>query len=414
MTVPWLTVVGIGEDGMAGLSAAARRALEEAEVIIGGERHHDLSAAVGAERRCWPHPFDALIDEIRALRHRRPVILVTGDPLWYSVGARIARAIPPAEITFHPQLSAFQWAAARMGWSLADCETLTAHGRPVAQIVPYFWPGARLLVLSAGAETPGAVARLLAARGYAAARLTVLGRLGGPEESRHEGRAGDWAEIDPAERLPGFNTLAIACEGAPAALLARTPGLPDAAFAHDGVMTKREVRAATLAKLMPARGALLWDIGTGCGSVAIEWMRAARDAMALGVDPRADRLGLARRNADALGTPRLALIEGRAPEFVAELAPPEATKPDLRAPEAVFIGGGLSKACVEAALAALPRCGRLVANAVTLESEALLTEIQASEGGELTRLAVARAEPVGGRTGWRPAMPVTQWNLVRR
>lgn len=402
MTDRWLTIIGIGEDGMAGLSAAARARVEAAEVIIGGDRHHRLSDSVTAERLAWPHPFDALIDEIRALKGRRLVILATGDPLWYSVGARIARAIPADEIEYFPQLSAFQWAACRLGWSLADVETLSAHGRPAERLVPYLWPGARLLVLTAGSETPGQVARLLAERGYGQSRLTVLGSLGGPAESRHDGNAAEWAATDPASSIPAFHTLAVECLGQPDRLLPRY-GLPDDAFEHDGKMTKQEVRTVTLARLMPARLETLWDVGTGCGSVAIEWCRAARDAEAVGIDRDPARLAMARRNAVALGAPRLDLVEGEAPAALAALP----------RPHAVFIGGGLSVETADACLAALGPGGRLVANAVTLESEAVLLALHARHGGSLTRLAVQRAEPVGGLTGWRPMMPVTQWALVR-
>jgi len=408
----WLDIIGIGEDGAAGLAPAARDALARAETIIGGERHHALAPDASGRRIAWPHPFDALVDTIRAHRPRPMAILATGDPLWYSVGARIARAIPTEEITFHPQLSAFQWAAARMGWSLADVETLTAHGRPVGQTVPYFWPGARLLVLTAGRETPGEIARALAERGYGASAMTVLGALGGPAETRDDGTAAAWAAEDPAPSLPDFHTLAIRCLGAPDHLLPRT-GLPDDAFEHDGKLTKMPVRALTLARLMPARGQILWYIGVGCGSVAIEWMRAARDAAAFGIDRNPDRLAAARRNADRLGTPRLALVEGAAPEALDALPPPESAKPDLRRPNAVFIGGGLSPAVFERAWAALPQGGRLVANAVTLQSEATLLALHARHGGDLTRIATHAASPVGTLTGWRPAMPVTQWALVK-
>ncbi|MBK0397826.1 precorrin-6y C5,15-methyltransferase (decarboxylating) subunit CbiE [Limibaculum sp. M0105] len=413
MTAPWLTIAGIGEDGMAGLSAAARRAVEQAEIIIGGERHHALAPGLTAERVAWPSPFDALVDLIRANRGRRVVILATGDPLWFSVGARIASAIPREEIVFHPQLSAFQWASCRMGWSLADVETLTAHGRPAAQVIPAFWPGVRLLILTSGPETPGEIARLLVARGYGDSAMTVLGNLGGEAESRMEGTARDWAASNPAVNVPPLHTLAVECRGTPDLLLGRVPGLPDEAFTHDGKITKREVRAVTLSRLMPSRGALLWDIGTGCGSVAIEWMRAAPDATAVGFDLRPERLEMARRNAEELGTPRLALIEGAAPGVLASLPAPVGTKPDLRRPDAVFIGGGLARETVAAAWSALKPSGRLVANAVTLESEALLIALQSELGGELTRLSVARAGPVGGLTGWRPMMPVTQWSLLK-
>lgn len=404
MSTPWLHIVGIGEDGMDGLTPATRAVVEAAEVIVGGDRHHELSGQVTAERLAWPSPFDALIDQLRGLKGRRVVVLATGDPLWFSVGARIGRALPAGEITFHPQLSAFQLAAARMGWSIADVETLTVHGRPVEQMIAFIQPDQRLLVLTTGSDTPAQIARFLTARGFGRSRMTVLASMGGPQEQRFDGTAEGWDHD-----VPAFNTLAVDCIAAPdAALLPRVPGLADDLFRQDGTMTKQEVRAATLAKLMPMRGALLWDIGCGCGSVAVEWMRAARYARAVGIEPRADRRALAAENALALGTPKLALIEGQAPEALA----------GLEAPDAVFIGGGLSVAVFEAAWAALRPLGRFVANAVTLESEAVLIALHKAHGGQLVKLQVNRAEPVGGPqtglTGWRPLMPVTQWSLVKR
>ena len=396
----WLHVVGIGEDGLDGLAPATRSVVEGAEVIVGGDRHHDLSARVPARRIAWPHPFDALISTLESLRGQRVVVLATGDPLWFSVGARIGRAIPPAQIVYHPQLSAFQLAAARMGWSMADVETLTVHGRPAHQMIAFIQPDARLLILTTGAETPARIASFLAARGYGASPMTVLASMGGPAEARFDGTAEAWAHA-----VPAFNTLAVECRAAPdAALQPRVPGLADDLFRSDGTMTKREVRAATLAKLMPMRGALLWDVGTGSGSVAIEWMRAARSARAIGIEPRADRRAMAAENALALGAPRLELRAGEAPEALA----------GLPAPDAVFLGGGLSEAAFAAAFAALKPLGRLVANAVTLESELILTTLHARQGGDLVRLSVERAEPVGQFRGWRPAMAVTQWSLVKR
>ena len=386
MSDPWLHIVGIGEDGMDGLVPATRAVVEAAEVIIGGERHHTLAVNVSAERLAWPSPFDALIQTIEGLRGRRVVILATGDPLWFSVGARIGRSIDPAQIVYHPQLSAFQLAAARMGWSLPDVETLTVHGRPVEQMIAFIQPDVRLLVLTTGAETPGQIAEFLAARGFGGSKMTVLAAMGGKDETR-------------------FNTLAVECIAAPdAALLPRVPGLADALFQSDGTMTKQEIRAATVAKLMPMRGALLWDIGTGCGSVAIEWMRAARYARAIGIEPRADRRAMAAANALALGVPKLELIEGTVPDALEGLA----------APDAIFIGGGLSRETFEAAWSALRPLGRLVANAVTLESEAELIALHKLHGGDLVKISVHRAEPVGRLTGWRPLMPVTQWSLVKR
>ena len=395
MSAAWLHIVGIGEDGLDGLVPAARSVVEAAEIIIGGDRHHDLSAAVEAERVAWPSPFDALIDVLNGYRGKRVVVLATGDPLWFSVGARIGREIDPSEITYHPQLSAFQLAAARMGWSLADVETLTVHGRPVEQMIAFIQP-----VLTTGAQTPAQSASFLTERGFGGSRMSVLAAMGGENELRFDGVSESWDH-----EVPAFNTLAVECVAAPdAALLPRVPGLADALFVSDGTMTKQEVRAATVAKLMPMRGALLWDIGTGCGSVAIEWMRAARYARAIGIEPRADRRAMAATNALALGAPKLEILDGTVP----------AALDGLEAPDAIFIGGGLSAETFDAAWAALRPLGRMVANAVTLESEAVLTQLHAEHGGELVRIIVQRAEPVGRMTGWRPSMPVTQWNLVKR
>ena len=396
----WLHIVGIGEDGMRGLSPNARRLVESAEIIFGGDRHHRLSNAVTAKRVAWPSPFSALIDQLISYRGRRVVVLATGDPLWYSVGARIGRAIPPGQITYHPQLSAFQLAAARMGWSLADVETLTVHGRPVEQIIPFIQPNQRLLVLTTGEETPARIGRLLTERGFGGSEMTVLASMGGDGEQRFDGIASNW----PHE-VPAFNTLAVHCVAtSEASLLPLVAGLPDDLFEHDGVMTKRELRAIALAKLMPMRGALLWDIGAGCGSVSIEWMRAARDATAVGIEPDSRRRAIALRNAARLGTPRLELVNGKAPAALDGLDPPDA----------VFIGGGLTTEVFDVAWSQLRPLGRLVANAVTLESEARILELQRHHGGDIVRVSVSRASPVGELTGWRPQMPVTQWSLVKR
>ncbi len=400
MTKPWLHIVGIGEDGLEGLLPATRAVVEAADVIIGGDRHHDLSDAITAERISWPSPFDALIDMLKSMKGRRVVVLATGDPLWFSVGARIGRAIDPAEITYHPQVSAFQLASARMGWSLPDVETLTVHGRPVAQMIAFIQPDARLLILTTGEETPGQIARFLSERGFGQSRLTVLASMGGPDEKRFDGIAANWHH-----QVPAFNTMAVECVAAPdAALLPRVPGLADDLFEHDGTMTKQEVRAVTLAKLMPMRGALLWDIGTGCGSVAVEWMRGARYARAIGIEPRADRRAMAAANALALGVPRLELIDGHVP----------AALDGLTAPDAVFIGGGLSNETYHAAWRALRPLGRMVCNAVTLESEALLLALYKRHGGQLVQLQINRAGALGGLTGWQPLRPVTQWSLIKR
>jgi len=396
----WLDIIGIGEDGVAGLSTDALERLEAAEIIIGGDRHHLLTAKVKGQRLAWPSPFDAMIDDIKSHKGKRLVILVTGDPLWFSVGARIARAIPAEEIRFHPQLSAFQWASSKMGWSLANCETVTVHGRPVEQIIPHFAPNVRILALTKDRTSPADIAQLLSERGFGDSRLTVLASLGGENEQRFDGTAKAWHHD-----VPDFHTLAIECvAGADAQYFSRVGGLPDHAFVHDGQMTKRVARAATFSALQPYPDAILWDIGSGCGSVAIEWMRAARGATAIGIEPDAKRREMAMVNAVSLGVPRLKIIEGSAPQSLA----------DLPIPDAIFIGGGLTTNGVfEAAYENLREGGRLVANAVTLESEAKLIALQGEFGGSLDKIAVSEAIPVGRYRGMKPSMTVTQWALSK-
>ena len=396
----WLHIVGIGEDGLEGLTSATRAVVQSAEVIIGGERHHRLSNAVAGERLKWPSPFEALIGKLITLRGRRVVVLATGDPLWFSVGARIGREIDLEEIVYHPQLSAFQLASARMGWSMADVETLTVHGRPVEQMIAFIQPEQRLIILTTGEKTPGEIAEFLTIRGFGQSKLTVLSAMGGDNEQTFTGIAKTWNH-----EVPSFNTLAVECVAASnSALLPRVPGLPDEFFENDGTMTKREMRALTIAKLMPMRGALMWDIGSGCGSVAIEWMRAARYAKAIGIEPRADRRLMASKNALSLGTPQLELVDGLAPLALT----------NLPAPDAVFVGGGLTEEVFDVAWAALKPLGRFVANSITLESEQTLMGLHKKYQGDLSRIAASRLEPVGRYNGWRPFMPVTQWSLVKR
>lgn len=395
---PWLDVIGFGDDGAEGLSVAAQARLAAAEIVIGGARHHALLPDLKAERIVWPSPFRELAAELAGWRGRNVVVLVSGDPLWYSAGALFQRHFDPDEITYYPNLSSFQLAAVRMKWSLADVETLTVHGRPVEQAIPFFTHGARLLILTQDGSTPATIGGLLTRSGLGDSRMTVLASLGGLAESRIDGRAADWTDA-----APDFHVLAVECIGSDGARILPRTGLPDDAFTHDGRITKREVRALTLSALAPRRGQMLWDIGVGCGSVAVEWMRADRDMRAVGLDMSDDRLAQAASNAMRLGAPRLDLRAGRAPGCLE----------GLPRPDAVFIGGGLSREVVEAVLDVLPQHGRLVANAVTLEREALLTELQARHGGDLVRLSVARAEAVGTFRGWKPMMPVTQWSLTR-
>lgn len=396
----WLDIIGIGEDGEAGLSADALARLQAAEVIVGGDRHHKLATNGSAKRIAWPSPFDVMIDEIKSHKGKKIVILVTGDPLWFSVGARILKAIPSREIRFHPQLSAFQWAACRLGWSLADCETVTVHGRAVEQIIPHFAPGVKLLVLTRDGETPREIAELLSHRGFGQSRMHVLAALGSGNEQRIDGVAADWSKT-----VPDFHTLAIECiADETATVFSRAGGLPDDAFQHDGQITKQVVRTVTLAGLMPYPDALLWDVGAGCGSVAIEWMRAARECRAIAVEPDAKRREMIAENAKSLGVPKLQIVPGSAPEMLE----------GLETPDAIFIGGGLAGDGVfETCWKALRKGGRLVANAVTVESETKLNSLHEKHGGELIRILVQTAEPVGRFHGWKPSMPVTQWKVVK-
>ncbi|MGU3666821.1 precorrin-6y C5,15-methyltransferase (decarboxylating) subunit CbiE [Methylobacterium sp. A49B] len=392
---PWLSIVGIGEDGRAGLSRAATAALDAARVVYGGRRHLALAGPLAAETRTWPSPIHEAYPEILAGRGEPTCILATGDPFHYGIGAEIARFVPPAEFRAFPQPSAFTLACARLGWPLAECGLVTLHGRALTRIVPHLQPGARLLVLSWDGATPAALAGLLRERGFGASTLTVLEAMGGPREQVRAARAEDFN----LGAIDALNTVAVAVSGdGPALPLA--PGLDDDLFENDGQLTKAEIRALTLAALRPHPGLHLWDIGAGAGSIGIEWMLRHPSLRTTAIEARPDRAERVRRNAGTLGVPDLSVVVGAAPDALA----------GLEIPDAVFIGGGVSEpGLLPAALGALRSGGRCVANAVTLQGEAALLAAFAAQGGTLRRFAVDRACPVGGLHGWRPAMPVTQW-----
>ncbi|MEH6376551.1 precorrin-6y C5,15-methyltransferase (decarboxylating) subunit CbiE [Streptomyces sp. KLMMK] len=398
-----VTVVGIGADGWPGLAPVSREALRGAEVVIGGPRQLELlPGECAAERVAWPSPLRPAVPGLLAAHAgRRVCVLASGDPMFFGVGRTLAGVAGPAALRVLPHPSSVSYACARLGLPLEEAEVVSLVGRPLAALTAALHDGRHLLVLSAGADTPAEVAAHLRSRGFGPSRMTVLEQLGAPAERRVEGTADDWPH-PPGDAL---NVIAVACRRTPGApRLPLTPGLPDDVFEHDGQLTKRHVRAATLAALAPAPGELLWDVGGGSGSIAIEWMRAHRTCRAVSVERDPARASRIARNAEALGVPALRVVTGAAPAALAELP----------APDAVFIGGGLTAPCLLAACwEALPPGGRLVANTVTLESEALLTEWYRRHGGELTRLAVAHAVPVGGFTGWRQAMPVTQWSAVK-
>lgn len=397
--IPWLAVVGIGEDGVAGLGEEAKRAIAQAEFVFGGARHLDLARPlVQGEPRHWPVPFDAGMREVLALAGRKVCVLASGDPFFHGVGVTLARKVPTADMRAIPAPSSVSLAAARLGWALQEVETVSLHGRPLDLIRPLLHPGTRLLALTSDGAAPAAVAALLTRLGFGASRLTVLEALGGGDERIRSARADSFG----IENVNPLNVLAVEVESSrEARIMPLAPGLADDAFEHDGQITKREVRALTLSALAPRRGELLWDIGAGSGSIGIEWMLAHPSLRAIAVEAHAERAARIRRNAVACGVPGLAVVEGAAPAALRGLA----------APDAIFIGGGGSDAGVlETALEALSPGGRLVANAVTLEMEALLLARHAALGGELSRIAVARAAPLGAMQGWRPAMTVTQWS----
>ena len=384
------------------MSPVARGLVANAEIVFGGKRHLQLAGAlIRGTARPWPSPFERGIEEVLAARGRAVCVLASGDPFFYGVGAVLMRHVDPAETVTMPAASAFTLAAARLGWALPDTVRLSLHARALDLVRPHLQAGARLLALTSDGEEPSALARLLAESGFGGSKLCVLEALGGPRE-RLRATTAEGFDLGTVDTL---NTVAIEVRAGPdARIIARAAGLPDTLFEHDGQITKREVRAVTLSSLGPRRGELLWDIGAGSGSVAIEWMLADPSMRAVALEARADRAARILRNAAALGVPGLQVVEGKVPAALAGLA----------TPDAIFIGGGASDpALLDAAIAALRPGGRLVVNAVTLETEAALIARHGALGGDLIRIAITRADPVGGKTGWRPAMPVMQWSWVK-
>ena len=387
---------------MEGLSAAARALVSGADIVFGGERHLKLAAPlIKGRASAWPSPFARGIEEVLAARGSQVCVLASGDPFNYGVGSVLAGRVPPEETLVVPAPSAFSLAAARLCWAQPETALVSLHGRELSGIRPHLHHGARILALTSDSEGPEALARLLTEIGFGQSRMTVLEALGGGNERVRSTKAESFAFAG----ITALNTVAIEAEaGANARVIPFSTGIDDALFEHDGQITKREIRAVTLSSLAPMRGQLLWDIGAGSGSIAIEWMLAHPSMRAIAIEARADRAARISRNAAALGVPGLEVVEGHAPEALAGLA----------APDAIFIGGGASEqGLIDAAIGALRPGGRLVANAVTLRTEADLIARHAALGGELTRIAVSRADAVGGKTAWRPAMPVTQFKWVK-
>ena len=397
---PWLTVIGIGEDGFKGLGRNARHAVLRAARIIGGQRQLDLlPVCVRGERQLWPSPFS--LAPLLARRGEPVCVLASGDPMFYGVGASLARQVPAEEMLILPAPSSVSLAAARLGWALQDVMTLSVVARPLAALNAHLASGVRLLVLSNDGQSPAAIAALLVESGFGPSRLSVFEHLGGAAERRVDGVAYAW----PHAAVADLNLVAIDClADADAPRLSRLAGLPDAAFKHDGQLTKRDVRAMTLARLAPLPGELLWDVGAGSGSIGIEWMRAHPSCRALAIEADAGRQGLIEHNRDALGVPGLQLVRGTAPAALG----------GLETPDAIFIGGGVTRdGVLETCWQHLRPGGRLVANAVTLQSEMTLMAWRARHGGELTRLHVAQAQPLGEFDTWRQALPITLLDVIK-
>jgi precorrin-6Y C5,15-methyltransferase (decarboxylating) len=398
--------VGIGEDGIEGLTPVALNLVKSAAVVFGGARHLALAAsAIRGLSRTWRVPFDDSVTELLNYRGQPVCVLASGDPFLHGVGSVLARLISHEEIVAVPAPSAFSLAAARLLWPLPQTTQLSLCGRSADLIRPHLHPGQRMLLLTSDQDSPAQLAKLLCELGFGASQITVLEALGGPRERVRSARA-DAFSLGP---LNALNTVAveIVAEGA-ARVLPRAAGLPDELFEHDGQITKREVRALILSALAPRRGELLWDIGAGAGSVAIEWLLADGSLNAIAIERRPDRTARLTRNAAAFGVPHLQVIEGAAPVALQ----------GLKTPDAIFIGGGITMpGTLESAQKALRPGGRLVVNSVTLETEAVLLRQYSQFGGTLSRLEFSHASPLGGEQGrfkgWRPAMPVLQWTWVK-
>jgi precorrin-6B C5,15-methyltransferase / cobalt-precorrin-6B C5,C15-methyltransferase len=397
----WLGLVGIGEDGIDGVVPAAQHLVAQADFVVGGKRHLALAGALKAETMTWPSPIENALDAIEERRGRSVCVLASGDPFFFGVGAMLMRRFSAGDMISIPAPSAFALAASRLGWSQQDCALLTLHGRPLKAIIPQLQPKARILALSWDDATPAKLAALLTARGMGRSRLTICEAMGGARERIRTTQAQDFA----LDNVVALNTIALEVVTEHGArILPRAPGLPDEWFEHDGQITKREIRAMTLSALAPRRGELLWDVGSASGSVAIEWMLADPANKAVAIEARHDRAQRIARNALTFGAPSLSVVTGEAPQVFA----------DLSAPDAIFIGGGASApGMIKRACDALATGGRLVVNAVTLETQAACVDWRARWGGELTQIAIAHAEPVGRYSGWRAAMPIVQWRLIK-
>jgi len=392
-TDPWLTIIGIGEDGLAGLSDASRKALSKAETVFGGERHLAL-ADVGSRGRAWPVPFDASV--VLSCRGRPTAVLASGDPFWHGAGAGLAETLAVGEWVAYSAPSAFSLAAARLGWRLESVVCLGLHAAPFERLVPHLAADTRIICLVRDGQAAHNLAKWLRDHGWGASAFWTLAALGGPREAIAEHCADRFAgDLDG-------NLVTVAIEAKGGQGIPRSSGLSDDLFVHDGQITKRPVRALALSALAPRPGERLWDIGAGSGSISVEWALCGGSAIA--VEAREDRAANIRSNAASFGLAhRIIVVTGKAPEALSA----------LDAPDAVFIGGGFDRAMFDAIWSRLAPGARLVAHSVTLETEALLGELHQQHGGELMRVEIAHASPLGRYRSWEAARPVVQWSAVR-
>ncbi|MGW1346339.1 precorrin-6y C5,15-methyltransferase (decarboxylating) subunit CbiE [Kribbella sp. NPDC002412] len=391
-----VTVVGVGADGWDGLSPAAQSAVLAADVLMGSARQLALVPGDGFQRVAWPSPLsEALPRLLSEYQGQRVCVLASGDPTFHGIGTTLTRMLGADAVRVISHPSSVSLACARLGWPQDQVQVISLVNQPVERVHPHLQPGRRLLILSRDAQTPAQVAGLLAERGYTSSTFTVLEQLGGPAER---------IRSELPDDVDALNVIAVLCQpddGTP--LLPTVPGLPDDAFENDGQLTKREVRAVTLSRLAPVPGQLLWDVGGGAGSIAIEWSRHHPTCRAIAIERDPDRAKRLERNAVALGA-SVAVVLGKAPDAMS----------GLETPDAIFVGGGATApGMVEACWNALAPGGRLVLNGVTLETEALIARWYGELGGDLIRLDVQRASAVGTMTGWRPAMPVTIWSVTK-
>jgi len=401
MSTRWLTIIGIGEDGLSGLGEEARYAIHNADLIIGGKRHLHLIGETKAATRIWPSPLQEIFPDIVQQRGKRVVVLATGDPFYHGVGSVLAAIIEPGEMNVIPAPSAYALAAARMGWAGQDSCRISLHGRTLENLVRHLHPGRRILALSWDETTPQKAASLLVEKGFGASSISVLEALGGPDEKVRNTQANAFA----LESINPLNTIAIEVKAENSArAISFASGLPDDCFDHDGQITKRYARSITLSALQPLYGELLWDIGAGSGSIGIEWMLCAPSCRAICVEASSERVERIRHNAFALGAPDLEIVHGQAPDALA----------DLPYPDAIFIGGGATEpGLIETALSRLKPGGRLVANGVTLETQALLFQHYQTKGGELIQHSLAKVEAVGSFHALKAALPIWQWTFVK-